>query len=312
LPEWCEDPDVFVPLRGVWGFLDEAARREGSLFGWQAGRFAGDRGLNRGLLKRLERAPTLFQALQRFIRLAHSEASHVKIEIRAHGSGIILCTHYPTMKGVPGYSTSQAYQLGVLIDLVRWFAGADWMPEEIGVEHPVVPVGAQELYRDSRVLPRQQVGYITIPGSCLHLAPPPDQPDEEEDSPMPLAAPLDYVDTIRALLKPHLSSGRVSAPLAATLMDTSVRTLERRLSACGTTYRAMVDELRFREARRLLEETSERIIDIAGVVGFDDPAHFTRMFRRVGGLSPREFREACSTDFGAPAKPSAGNGGRSR
>jgi len=62
--------------------------------------------------------------------------------------------------------------------------------------------------------------------------------------------------------------------------------------ASGTTYRAVIDELRFNEAKELLEHTSARVIDVAGAVGFDDPAHFARMFRRVGGLSPREFRNA--------------------
>jgi transcriptional regulator GlxA family with amidase domain len=54
----------------------------------------------------------------------------------------------------------------------------------------------------------------------------------------------------------------------------------------------VVDELRFNEARKLLENSSERVIDVAGAVGFEDPANFGRMFRRVAGLSPREFRRS--------------------
>ena len=74
-------------------------------------------------------------------------------------------------------------------------------------------------------------------------------------------------------------------------MDTSVRTLKRRLLASGTTYRMVADELRFTEAKKFLEETNLRVIDIAAAVGFDDPTHFARMFRRIGGISPREFRK---------------------
>ena len=103
---------------------------------------------------------------------------------------------------------------------------------------------------------------------------------------------LPGIDYLCALLKPHLADGGMSATLAASLMDTSLRTLQRRLSASGTTYRTVVDELRFNEAKKLLENTSARVIDIAAAVGFDDPAHFARMFRRVGGLSPREFRNS--------------------
>ena len=289
LPALCEDPNAFVPLRSVWAFFDAAAQSEDPMLGWHVGRFVGDHNLNRGLLSKLEHAPTLFQALQRLIRMSAAEASHVKLDIRERRDDIILFTHYPDMKDVPGYASSQAYQLGIFVDLIRHFAGAHWIPDEIGIEHPIVPA-AEELFPGSRILARQPVGYIAIPRSCLHLAPRRDDSEESGKDSLITPGRLDYVDTLRALLKPYLSGVRLSAPLAASLMDTSLRTLKRRLSASNTTYRALVDELRFNEARKLLDNTSERVIDVAGAVGFDDPSHFARMFRRVGGLSPREFR----------------------
>jgi len=260
------------------------------MLGWHVGRFVGDRNLNRGLLSKLEHAPTLLQALRRLIQMVAAEASHVRLGIRERGDDIILFTQYPVMRGVPGYTSSQAYQLGIILDLIRHFAGAQWIPDEIGFEHPIVPAVAKELFPGSRVLARQPVGYIAIPRSCLHLAPPRNNSAEGGNHSLVASRRLDYVNTLRALLEPYLSGGGLSAPLAASLMDTSLRTLKRRLSASGSTYRAVVDELRFSEARKLLENTSEKVIDIAGAVGFEDPAHFARMFRRVGGLSPREFR----------------------
>ena len=43
-------------------------------------------------------------------------------------------------------------------------------------------------------------------------------------------------------------------------------------------------------ARDLLQNQSLRIGDVSRLVGFEDPPHFTRMFRRVAGVSPRQFR----------------------
>ena len=74
-------------------------------------------------------------------------------------------------------------------------------------------------------------------------------------------------------------------------MDTSVRTLARRLSEHGVNYQNVVDELRFSEAKKILETTDVKITEVAYAVGFEDPAHFSRMFRRIGGLSPRDFRK---------------------
>lgn|GEM_PF-1024936 len=48
--------------------------------------------------------------------------------------------------------------------------------------------------------------------------------------------------------------------------------------------------LRVVEARRLLEKSDLSIKDIAKAVGYSDPAHFTRAFKRATGLSPRTYR----------------------
>ena len=41
---------------------------------------------------------------------------------------------------------------------------------------------------------------------------------------------------------------------------------------------------------RLLAESTSRIVDIAEVTGFDDPAYFSRLFHRRIGMSPSEYR----------------------
>ena len=46
-----------------------------------------------------------------------------------------------------------------------------------------------------------------------------------------------------------------------------------------------------REARRQLAYTSLQVASIAYTLGYADPAHFSRAFSRVEGLSPRAFRE---------------------
>jgi AraC-like DNA-binding protein len=80
--------------------------------------------------------------------------------------------------------------------------------------------------------------------------------------------------------------------LAAEVMDVSERTLARRLSAHGLTYGKLVDQVRFEVAKKLLQKPDLQIGDVARSVGFESQGNFTRMFRRVGGLSPIEFRRA--------------------
>jgi len=48
--------------------------------------------------------------------------------------------------------------------------------------------------------------------------------------------------------------------------------------------------LRMHEAKRLLRETSQSVVAIGLEVGYSNPSHFARIFRRETGLSPSEYR----------------------
>ncbi|HEY0100644.1 MAG TPA: AraC family transcriptional regulator [Pyrinomonadaceae bacterium] len=49
-------------------------------------------------------------------------------------------------------------------------------------------------------------------------------------------------------------------------------------------------DLRMNEARRLLRETKMGVVDVALEVGYANPSHFARLFRRETGLSPSNYR----------------------
>lgn len=52
-----------------------------------------------------------------------------------------------------------------------------------------------------------------------------------------------------------------------------------------------VTELRMEEAKRLMSTTDKKRYEIAYAVGYESPEHFSRMFKRVLGLTPAEFRK---------------------
>ena len=51
-----------------------------------------------------------------------------------------------------------------------------------------------------------------------------------------------------------------------------------------------VQHIRIERAKRLLEATSESIEDISWAVGYEDPAAFRRLFKRLTELRPGEYR----------------------
>jgi AraC family transcriptional regulator len=51
-----------------------------------------------------------------------------------------------------------------------------------------------------------------------------------------------------------------------------------------------VRRLRVESARRLLEDGRQPLSEVALAAGFADQSHFTRVFRRLTGMTPGEYR----------------------
>lgn len=292
LPVYCNDPTAFVPLRQAWSLFDAAAQGEDPQLGWHVGRFYGDRKLSAPLLRKLETAPTLYEALKILVRMVSAEASHLQLGILERRNNILFHTQYSTIKDWPGYEGSQAYQLEVYLDLIRHFVGRHWVPTEIGIETPTVSPVVEAHFPGSRIRTNQRMGYVAVPRSCLHMAARTSETHSADENDLALSKDFDSTGTLKALIRSYMADGYPSSQKIAKLADTSVRTLHRRLSKEGRTYQAIIDEVRFELARDLLQNTDQQIGSISRSVGFGDPAHFARMFRRIGGLSPRDFRRA--------------------
>lgn len=71
----------------------------------------------------------------------------------------------------------------------------------------------------------------------------------------------------------------------------SERSFKRRFSvATGFPPITYVQRLRVEEGKRLLERTEEPVDEVSWRVGYEDPAFFRRLFKRVTGLSPGAYR----------------------
>ena len=69
------------------------------------------------------------------------------------------------------------------------------------------------------------------------------------------------------------------------------RTLKRRFkSATGQSLIEYVQGLRIEEAKRLLETTQKPVDRISSEVGYEEPAFFRRLFKRLSGVSPGQYR----------------------
>jgi AraC-like DNA-binding protein len=100
----------------------------------------------------------------------------------------------------------------------------------------------------------------------------------------------DIVAQIRRLLRTMVTSPSCSVGAVADQIGVHPRALNRKLAAAGTTFRQMREQARREIACQLLENTRTAVLDIATILGYTDPASFTRAFQRWTGSTPSRWR----------------------
>lgn len=59
----------------------------------------------------------------------------------------------------------------------------------------------------------------------------------------------------------------------------------------GSNFVNYLKDIRIEEAKRLLEETDMKIIDVSAKVGYENEKHFMKIFKTACGVSPTEYRK---------------------
>lgn len=292
LPLLCQDADYLVPHHNVWACFGEMAAAESPDLGWLVGKYVGDSNINRELLSQMEHAPTLYRALNLLFSRLRSEATDIRMGMHELADDVLVFMHYPGRQDDPGCHQAQAYQLGIVLDIIRHFAGRSWNPTAIGIESKNHPTDVKEHFPETRILTQRAFGYIQLPRQLLHrkARSTVNTADMSEGS-LDIAERPEFVTALRALLVSYLPDGYLPARRAAELMEVSERTLARRLGAHGLRYGTLVDDVRFSRAGELLKDSELTMLEIANSIGISDQSNFNRLFRRVGGLSPNEYRK---------------------
>ncbi|MDH3889417.1 MAG: AraC family transcriptional regulator [Gammaproteobacteria bacterium] len=289
------DPDCFIPSHHYWNFIANVANREGIKdLGFLVGLHSGANAADPGLAKQLARLPSLHQALDRLCKIASTEISQVALWLEPAGSNSQRL-HYRTSFGPehPAYVHFQWYGLMAVIAAIRLFAGRHWHPRQIGLGTTTQPGETiRQYFPHARFHTRQTHCFIGISNRLLGKPP---QVDEDlfEASPRykKIRPPRDFIGTLKLALRSYLMDGAPSVELAADIAGLSTRTLQRRLADEGWSYRELLNEVRFEAAVDLMQDTDYAISDIASLLGYSDPSHFARAFRRMAGVSPREYMQ---------------------
>ncbi len=197
----------------------------------------------------------------------------------------------------PLYRFIVEMQMGVHLSLLRDVMGASFTPQEISVTYSqsdeAKQIGAltgcrarfaqaaNQFIFDAKWLDEtatlgNRTTYAIVLSLCDELL-------------ADLALRAGAAGKIRASLLEDIAT-RPTLAGAAKQLGTTARTLRRQLALQGTSFRALVDELRAQVAVKYLRETVMTNEDIAAALGFSDAANFRHAFRRWTGSSPSAFK----------------------
>ncbi|MEE3853123.1 AraC family transcriptional regulator [Gordonia sp. LSe1-13] len=186
--------------------------------------------------------------------------------------------------------------LGVMLRVLRFLLGSDYAPTAVHIPH--TPLAPQEEYRRyfacAPTLSSARVG-ITVLAEDLR------RPLVHDE--MAHGVVLDYLDTvvdrhrptmsssIRPLIRQLLPTGSAAVPLVAEQFRLHPKTLRRRLVAEGTTFNAVVDDVRREMAEHYLRDPDITLSHLARELGYAEQSVLSRSCQRWFGSSPGTLRE---------------------
>ncbi len=95
---------------------------------------------------------------------------------------------------------------------------------------------------------------------------------------------------VKREISAQLASGEPRQDQVARRLALSARTMQRRLASEGTTFAAIVDEVRRERAELLLADAHLTASEVTFLLGYSEPAAFFRAFKRWTGQTPQEWR----------------------
>lgn len=292
LPARClAEPDLRVRASHVARLLELAAGRGGEpAFGL---RLAQSRRLSNlgplGLLLRDE--PTLRDALAAIVRHIHLHNEAMAVQLEQVSNLVVIRIE---LVGEAGQPMRQATELalGVSFRVLHVLLGAAWRPRLVCFRHAAPP--AMALHR--RVFGEAVEFGHEFDGIVCNAA--------DLDARNPGADPV-MVRYAERLLAPRrrqrprwstqatelvlllLPRGRCSVEAVAQHLGVDRRTLARHLAAEGTTFSALVDELRAGLLARYRAEGTRPLGEVAVLLGFSAPSNFSRWHRLRFGHAAR-------------------------
>ncbi|MEB3048603.1 AraC family transcriptional regulator [Mycolicibacter sp. MYC123] len=196
---------------------------------------------------------------------------------------------------VPPCPQSIELTLGVSLRVLRFLLGSGYVPLSAHLPHsPLMPVSEYVEYFGCAVHFVERTTGLMISAADL------DRPLHRDD--VAHRALVDYLNSftvggpgltpsIRSVVRQLLPTGATTLEVIAEQFDLHTKTLQRRLADEGTTFAALVDQVRKEVAGRYLRDDTISLAHVTREIGYAEQSVLTRSCRRWFGCSPTDYRK---------------------
>ena len=220
---------------------------------------------------------------------------------RAAGAPIVVLTEHRAGPATFGSRLMSDYTMLVALQLLRLVSSEHPRVIAMGSRRTSIPSEEREAYErflGAPIVLGHEQASLTVDASVLDAKTSRGDPELasyfgaflEQNAPSPRLEPTPLQD-VRSAIHERLPAGTPSIGVIARALGVGERTLQRRLSAVGTSFAAILDEARKELSARYLRATPTRtLVEIAFLLGYAEQASFYRAFRRWHGCTPAELR----------------------
>lgn len=290
--------DVFLPYRAVIEAIESAAAATGTVdFGRRLATRQGIEILG-PVGAAAKTSATASEALEIFGSYMSAYSPAIRIVLRPlPATRHLLLEFHIDLDDRPPHPQTTELSLGLVLRICRFLFGQHYAP--VAVHFPHQPLGDREGYVDYFGC---TPAFAAPVAGCTLRATDLARPLERDD--VTHQTLVEYLRTIvsdhrpgisgsiRHMVRQLLPTGAVTLDVVAVQFTLHPKTLQRRLAAEGTTFAALVDQVRRETAEHYLRDTDVSLPHLTRELGYSEQSVLTRSCHRWFGNSPANIRAA--------------------
>lgn len=233
-----------------------------------------------------DKSLTLHDGLIMLIRFMSHLSTHATYDLAYQKSGVWF---YGTGVEIESDALKPLEQMSLanMIGFVRYYLGDTWQPEAITIQHQDVSSETRKYFPQALVTDLQaktgifinsaHVGSINARFNLANML---------ADSDLN----VNFSQKLYQVLSQYAGLGFPTINKLSELIGLSLRQIQRRLVKEEVSYREILNQVKFDIARKQLSQSNTKIIDISQQLDYTDASHFSRAFKKMANMSPKQYR----------------------